>query len=103
MTSLKLNEYQIIFFNDLSRPYNIYKTPLDSTVCRGQLYLDHKGKYLTVVFNDTRQAQNICIAFIQRRPTVVDAGPTLYKCYNIHLFVFAGYGIFQHGLDRMLL
>ena len=26
-------------------------------------------------------AQNICITFIQRRPNVFDAGPTLYKCY----------------------
>ena len=26
---------------------------------------------------------NICITFIQRRPNVFDAGPTLYKCYTI--------------------
>ena len=31
-----------------------------------------------------QQTQNICIAFIQHRPNVFDAGPTLYK-----YFVFA--------------
>ena len=30
----------------------------------------------------TQQTQNICIPFIQRRPNVFDAGPTLYKCYT---------------------
>ena len=25
---------------------------------------------------------NICITFVQRRPNVFDAGPTLYKCYT---------------------
>ena len=25
---------------------------------------------------------NICITFVQRRPSVFDAGPTLYKCYT---------------------
>ena len=30
----------------------------------------------------TQQTQNICIAFVQRRPNVFDAGPTLYKCYT---------------------
>ena len=29
-----------------------------------------------------QQTQNICITFIQRRPNVFDAGPTLYKCYT---------------------
>ena len=24
----------------------------------------------------------MCITFIQRRPSVFDAGPTLYKCYT---------------------
>ena len=27
----------------------------------------------------SQQTQNICITFIQRRPNVFDAGPTLYK------------------------
>ena len=27
--------------------------------------------------------QNICIAFIQRRPNVCDVGPTLYNCYKM--------------------
>ena len=45
-------------------------------------------------FLPSQQTQNICITFIQRRPKVSDAGPTLYKCYtNIlylwGLFVFA--------------
>ena len=30
----------------------------------------------------TRQSQNICIAFVQRRPNVFNVGPTLYKCYT---------------------
>ena len=30
----------------------------------------------------TQQTQNICITFVQRRPNVFDAGPTLYKCYK---------------------
>ena len=29
-----------------------------------------------------QQTQNICITFDQRRPNVVDGGPTLYKCYT---------------------
>ena len=29
----------------------------------------------------TKQTLNICITFIQRRPNVFDAGPTLYKCH----------------------
>ena len=30
----------------------------------------------------SRQAQNMCITFIQRRPNVFHVGPTLYKCYT---------------------
>ena len=30
----------------------------------------------------TQQTQNIWITFVQRRPSVLDAGPTLYKCYT---------------------
>ena len=30
----------------------------------------------------TKQTQNICIAFIQRRPNVFDVDPTLYKCHT---------------------
>ena len=37
-----------------------------------------KHKYVVSV----KQTQNICITFIQRRPNVFDAGPTLYKCYT---------------------
>ena len=33
-------------------------------------------------FTATQQTQNICITFIQRRPNVEDAAPTLYKCYK---------------------
>ena len=29
-----------------------------------------------------QQTQNICITFVQRRPNVLDVGPTLYKCYT---------------------
>ena len=28
----------------------------------------------------TQKTQNICIAFVQRRPNVFDVGPALYKC-----------------------
>ena len=30
----------------------------------------------------SQQTQNICIAFVQRRPYVFDVGPTLYKCHR---------------------
>ena len=30
----------------------------------------------------SKQTQNICITFIQRRPNVFDVGPTLYECYT---------------------
>ena len=37
---------------------------------------------------DTQQTENIWITFVQRRPNVFDAGPTLYKCYtNVFEFV----------------
>ena len=29
-----------------------------------------------------QQAQNLSIAFVQRRPNVFDVGPALYKCYT---------------------
>ena len=29
----------------------------------------------------SRQTQNMCITFVQRRPKVFDVGPKLYKCY----------------------
>ena len=29
-----------------------------------------------------QQTQNICITFVQRRPNVFNAGPTLYKCHT---------------------
>ena len=37
----------------------------------------------------SRQTQNICIIFVQRRPNVFDVGPKLYKCYKKY-FVIAG-------------
>ena len=30
----------------------------------------------------SQEAQNNCITFVQRRTSVFDAGPTLYKCYT---------------------
>ena len=30
----------------------------------------------------SRQTQNFCITFVQRRPNVFNVGPTLYKCYT---------------------
>ena len=34
------------------------------------------------------QTQNICIAFVQRRPNVFEVGPSLYKCYTNVFFNF---------------
>ena len=34
------------------------------------------------LFTNSQQTQNICIAFVQRRPNVSDVGPTLYKYYT---------------------
>ena len=49
-----------------------------------------------------QQTQTICVTFVQRRPSVFDAGPTLYKRYtnvlcllggrcNVHLCQLAAY------------
>ena len=53
--------------------------------CPNWTYINvvHKGIFLEnysllTVYPAT---QNICITFVQRRPNVFDAGPTLYKCY----------------------
>ena len=37
-----------------------------------------------------QQTQNICIAFVQRRPNGEDVGPTLYKCYTNVLCLLGG-------------
>ena len=37
----------------------------------------------------TQKTQNICIAFVQCRPNVFDAGPPFYKCYTM-FFDFTG-------------
>ena len=42
-----------------------------------------------------QQTQNICIAFIQRRPNVFDVGPTLYKLIQmccVHWVSVQGWG-----------
>ena len=39
-------------------------------------------KIVYVVWVLIQQTQTICIIFVQRRPNVVDVGPTLYKCYT---------------------
>ena len=46
---------------------------------------------------DSQQAQNIGIRFIQRRPKVSDAGPTLYECYTMFCVCWVFYGI-RHAL-----
>ena len=38
--------------------------------------------YTNVFQSCAQQTQNICITFIQLRPNVFDAGPTLYECYT---------------------
>ena len=46
---------------------------------------------MTYVIMNTKQTQNICIQFVQRRPNVFDVGPTLYKCYT-NIFCLLGIG-----------
>ena len=45
------------------------------------IFFENKSIFQIAFFN-IQQTQNICIPFIQRRPNVVDVGPTLYKCYT---------------------
>ena len=45
--------------------------------------------YVLILSTITKQTQNNCIIFIQRRPNVFDVGSTLYKFYT-NLFLFAG-------------
>ena len=40
----------------------------------------HQITYCALIAS--QQTQNIYIAFVQRRPSVFDVGPTLYKCYT---------------------
>ena len=58
-----------------------------------------RGRYLDTddyFYNVTsQQSQNICIAFIQRRPDVFDVGQTLYKCYTNVLSLCHYNGILQ--------
>ena len=42
--------------------------------------------------------QNIFILFIQRRTSIFDVGPTLYKYYT-NLFVFTGHRIFYFSVN----
>ena len=78
-----------------SMPYSIFVSGVD-------LFLDHCLQRLpnvkpplhqcllvlqTMLHNEptlssSQQTQNICITFIQRRPSVFDVGPTLYKYYT---------------------
>ena len=45
----------------------------------------------------SQKTQHICIAFLQRRPNVLDVGPTLYKCYTDVLRLLACH----RGLQRL--
>ena len=38
----------------------------------------------------TQQTQNICITFVQRRPNVFDAGPTLFKWIQMFYVSWVG-------------
>ena len=44
--------------------------------------LQRQQAVLDKTWPTAQQTQNICIAFIQRRSSVFDVGPTLYKCYT---------------------
>ena len=49
----------------------------------GELLVNNdRGNKLSTRFKMLGSKQIICITFIQRRPNVFDAGPTLYKCYT---------------------
>ena len=39
----------------------------------------------------SQQTQNICITFIQRRPNVIDVGPSLYNCHTHVLCLLVGH------------
>ena len=41
-------------------------------------------------------AQNICITFVQRRPSVFDVGPTLYK-YHTKVLCLLGYCVLENN------
>ena len=60
-------------------------------VIRAQTAISNRQTAVTVYFRSTqllpfafaKQTKTYtCITFIQRRPNVFDAGPTLYKCYT---------------------
>ena len=49
----------------------------------------------------TQQAQNICITFVQHRPNIFNAGPTLYKSYTNVLCVLGSQKSEQETLLRV--
>ena len=49
----------------------------------------------------TQQTQNICIAFIQNRPNVLDVGPTLHKS-NTNVLYLVGRAIPLHILGLIV-
>ena len=55
-------------------------------VCRGPIPCPQSKPHKAA---PAQQTQNICLTFVQRRPNVFDAGPTLYKCYT-NVWGFSG-------------
>ena len=51
-------------------------------ICYGANILFYEPLCCSDLEMSSQQTQNICIAFVQRRPNVFDADPTLCKCYT---------------------
>ena len=70
----------------------IVVSPFQVTVCQ-TIFLSNHLQDSTDIHIQSQQTQNICITFIQRRPNVLDVGPTLYKCYtNVLCLLWCSYG-----------
>ena len=52
---------------------------------------------LGVTEKTSQQTQNICTTFVQRRPNVIDVGPTLYKYYT-NVLCLPGSAEVDHGV-----
>ena len=37
---------------------------------------------IPIINMPSKQTENICITFVQRRPNVFNVGPAFYKCYT---------------------
>ena len=53
------------------------------------------GMFITPLLDISQGTQNMCIAFIQRRPNVFDVCPAMYKCYK-NVLCLLGYQIHSY-------